>query len=389
MKKTGPWEEIKCLNELCKAGRLFDVQDWIQSGKPVNPRQPEKGNRRRTPLELAVESGFHSLVQILVEAGAVIVDDRYNALEQAVIKRRLDIVMMLVEHGADVNSVAMYNVFETWDPKIMDYFIEHGADMETDYPLAEALSMRIRTGLGVIKRHKHRFSNFQEQSNIALRYHCKKGDLKWVSLMLWAGADPYAKGPDIDDVYSVPDEEEMCALEYAAFYDHFDVFKLKQIKLDPKHPVAQDLLEYACYSNESNLLVLFLEKGFNPRDRKDQGTLLIQRCLWTMIDFWERSPHGYGPMRDFDSHRAREKMKMIHLLAKHGARWEPHEKGNIKDARSSLLKMKPDYTVEFIWIMSQYKASSKECIENLIRTPSIKKVIFDHQARIKELLNSF
>ena len=388
MGKTGPWEEIKRLNELCKDGRLFDVQDWIQSGKPINPRQPEKRNRRRSPLEIAIDNGFHSLVQILLEAGAIIADDRYNALEQAVIKRRLDIVTMLVEHGADVNSVAMYNVFETWDPKIMDYFIEHGADMETDYPLAEALCMRIRTGLGIIKRHKHRFPSFQEQSNIALRYHCKKGDLKWVSLMLWAGADPYAKGFDIDEIGHDPDKEKMCALEYAALYDHLDIFKLKQIKLDPKHPVAQSLLDYACFSSESNILVSLLDKGFDPQEQQDQGTHLIQRCLWTMIGFWDTPSRGYGPMRDFDSHRAREKMKMIHLLARHGARWEPLEKGIIKDARAVLLKMKPDYTVEFIWIMVQYKASNRECIEELIRTPSIKSVLFDYQEKIKELLDA-
>ena len=33
----------------------------------------------------------------------------------------------------------------------------------------------------------------REQANIALRYHCKEGNVKWIALMLWAGADPYAK----------------------------------------------------------------------------------------------------------------------------------------------------------------------------------------------------
>lgn len=389
MKPTEAYEVIKELNELCKAGKLFDVQDWIKAGKPINPKQPEKGNRRKTPLEVAIDKGFHSLVQILLEAGAVISDDRYNALDQAISERRLDIIKLLVEHGADVHSIDMVLVFDTWDPKIMEYFIEHGADVETDYPLAIALCYRIRTALGVLKRHKQRFPTFQEQANIALRHHSKEGNLKWVSLMLWAGADPYAAGPELDEVEIDPEEEMLCALEYAALYDHYEIFKLKQIKLNPEHPKAAELLEYACYSKNANLLKMLLENGFDPSAREDGGTLLIQRCLRTMTDLWDRGPYGLGPLRNLDTEKAREKMKMIHLLAKHGAKWIPDEKATIKDARQPLLKMMPDYTVEFIWIMSEYKASKRAHIEDLIRTPSIKTVVFEHKSRIKDLLDKF
>ena len=58
--------------------------------------------------------------------------------------------------------------------------------------------------------------------DIALRYHCKDGNVKWVSLLLWAGADPFSKGPctPADD----PDEDEdICVLEYAAIYGHVDI----------------------------------------------------------------------------------------------------------------------------------------------------------------------
>jgi len=63
--------------------------------------------------------------------------------------------------------------------------------------------------------------------------------------------------------------------------------------------------------------------------------------------------------------------------------WE--DRSQIGDARRSLLKMKPDYAVEFIWIMSKYNASTRENIEELIRTPSIRSVVHQHMARIYEL----
>lgn len=96
----------------------------------------------------------------------------------------LDIIKLLVKHGADIHSIDMAWVFGSWDPKIIEYFIEQGADVETGSPLASALCWRIRTGLGVYKRHKNHFPSFQKQINIALRHHCKEGNLKWVSPML-------------------------------------------------------------------------------------------------------------------------------------------------------------------------------------------------------------
>jgi len=387
MKTTESYDEIKPLNELCKAGKLFEVQDWLKDGRPVNVKQPEKGNRRRSPLEIAIERGFHSLVQVLLEAGAVTADNRYNALEDAVDKKRLDIIKLLIVHGANLKSVDMFNVFLTWDPAIMEYFIEQGADVETGYPLACAFCERIRSALGVYNRHKDRFPSFKEQANIALRYHCKEGNLKWVSLMLWLGADPYAPGLELDDLFREldPEEEIWCALEYAASHRNYEIFKLKQIKLDPQSRIATELLGSACFSKDSGFLKLLLENNFKPEECEEEGTFLIQRCLRSLEDFWDYMS-GHGPARNLDTEKSREKMKMIHLLAKNGAKWKPQDKSIIKDARQALIKMLPDYTVQFIRIMAEYKASNRKCIEELIRTPSIKTVISEHRRKVQELL---
>jgi Ankyrin repeats (3 copies) len=186
-KRAKVYDDIKPLIELCKAGRLFDVQAWIAAGKPINPPPPpEKGARKKCPLQMAVEKGFHSLVQVLLEGGSIIKDGSYNALGQALFSRRLDLIKLLVENGADARSVEMICVFDTWDPAIMEYFIDQGADVETDYPLATALCWKIRTALGVFKRHKDRFPSFQDQINIALRHHCREGinpAIKYITFM--------------------------------------------------------------------------------------------------------------------------------------------------------------------------------------------------------------
>jgi hypothetical protein len=84
--------------------RLFHDNGSRQTGEPAAPA--EKKARKKCPLPLAVDKGFHNLVHVLLEG------------------------------GADINSVNMGWVFDTWDPTIMEFLIDQGTDVETGYPPA-------------------------------------------------------------------------------------------------------------------------------------------------------------------------------------------------------------------------------------------------------------
>ena len=80
-------------------------------------------------------------------------------------------------------------------------------------------------------------------------------------------------------------------------------------------------------------------------------------------------------------------MKMLHLIIRNGAKWRP---GNdeIRAARRSLLKLLPDYTVEFIWILSGYRAARYQDIEKLLKTPSMPALIADHLPKINGFIQN-
>jgi len=365
------------------------VQEWISSGKPINlPLTPEKRVSRQSPLHIAMDLGFHSLVKVLLDGGAEINELRYSPLEHAIRKRRLDLVKLLVGRGAIIRSFDIKIVFEAWNPEMVEYFINQGADLETSNPVAWALCAKIRPALGLLKRYKDRFASFQEQANIALRHHCWDGNLKWVSLMLWAGGDPYARGPDSPE-QEQDLENDISALEMAAFHGHLDIFKLKAIRLDPNRPDVRGLVENACYAEKSDVLRYLLEKGFSPRGWEDKGSSLINSLLCRMSFDWDFSPFSGGKKKekDMDTSHSREEIKMVHMLIRQGARWEPH-RHDINHARRSLLKMIPDYTVEFVWIMSKYSACSRESIEELLRTAPMRALVSKHLCRIEELVKS-
>ena len=383
IKRAPDCEAIAPLIELCKAGRLFEVQEWIAAGKPVNPPPiPTKGNRARSPLEISIERGFHSLVQVLLRAGAVQQPQGYDCpMNRALRARRLDIAQLFVEHGFDPRLVDMKEVFATWDPQIMAYFIERGADIQQGNPFAFAFCNRIRTALRLFKDCRERVPDLQEQANIALRHHCKEGNLKWVSLMLWAGADPYKPGSENPD--EVPDEEDhgLSALGFAAIYRHFEVFELKPIRSKEANPQAGSILSFLTTGDGLTALKRLLEKGVNPNDQENGNCSAIQSCLnelgWArhFSYSWERDTNG----RNLDTRDSRDRLKAIHLLAKHGAKWVPQGKYEMSSARRSLVYLKPDYTVEFAWIMSKYKACSLEHLQELLRTPTIKAHIAGHR----------
>jgi hypothetical protein len=275
------------------------------------------------------------------------------------------------------------------DRKIIDFFIEQGGDMETGNPLAQAFCDHMYQVLGVFKKYEKKFPSFKEQVNIALRHNCQEGNLKWVSLMLWAGADPYAKGPSSPEDEPDP-EEDCCALELAAIYNHLEIFKLKPIRLSLTPSREQDLLRWACEADKADLLIDLLNKGFDPKDLPDRGSSLIQGLLNRLYLSYDYSPFYdfKRPNQDIDSRKAREKIIMIHLLARHGAKWHPNDE-DFTQARYSLRKMKPDYLLEFIWIMGGYQACSREAAEQLIKAPNMKKLISEKRDVVEKRLSSF
>lgn len=385
-------DDIRPLLELCKLGKLFEVQEWIASGKPINsPPIPVKGRRCKTPLDYAIATGFHSLVRLLLENGAVIEPDGYDSpMNHALEMRRFDLVKLLVAHGFDPKSVSMERVFETWDPEIMEYFIELGADVETGNPFAYAFSIRIRTALRVFKKYRERFASLPEQANIALRNHCKDGNLKWISLMLWIGADPYKPGADDYRQCSGSGYGGPSALAYAALYNHYEVFDLKQLRLNARNPELPQIIDFLCNEQGFDVLKRLLEAGMNPNDQENGGCSVIHSVLngmtWTYgLHPWERTQDD----RNIDGESVRAKMKAIHLLAKHGAKWIPTDDSEIKSIRRSLLKLKPDYAVEFAWIMSKYRSCTASAISSLLGSPSIKRHVAGHQDRLRDVLTRF
>jgi hypothetical protein len=69
--RADAYEDLKPLNALIRAGKLYAVADWLKAGRPVNlPRDKPKRANWKSPLRTAMDTGFHSLIELLLKKGA-------------------------------------------------------------------------------------------------------------------------------------------------------------------------------------------------------------------------------------------------------------------------------------------------------------------------------
>jgi hypothetical protein len=368
--------QAKALIALCRAGRLFDIEKWIAAGKSLDISAATKRGKPQSLLEIAVETGFHSLVDVIAkhEASQTAKD---AALADAVSSRRLDLVELLLANGADIRSVPLAEVLLSWEPKLIQFFLDHGADPVAGRPFSEAFGAKVRTALRPFieykRAHPELATGLQEQLDCALRHFCSEGDLKWVSLLIWAGGDPRSHGPCWGKEYTEDPECYTSGLEEACHSESPDV--LRKLKPDPNQDDLPSLLHCAAISNRKAILEHLLNLGASPNDRASGGSSALETALWHM---------SFARLDPLDSKRLRSKYQLsealdcMRVLLEHGAIWNPDDAYHMNSLRKTLLECEPDVTIELLQMFRKYNACPAERVHRLLGTPRMEEHLRGH-----------
>jgi hypothetical protein len=315
--------DAKELIALCRAGRMRDIERWIAAEKSLDIYAALKRGRPRSLLEIAVETGFHSLVELIAKHEKN-ESAKNAALNDAVSLRRLDLIELLLANGAEIQSVDLADVLLTWEPRLIHFFLERGADVIKGRPFAVAFGAKIRTALRPFveyrKTHPELASQLQEQLDCALRHFCGEGNLKWVCLLMWAGGNPRSRGPCLDKEYTEDPECFTSGLKEASYSENVDV--LKKLKPDPRLDNLSDLLDRAALWGRKATLGYLLEIGANPNDKPNGGSSALETVL-SQLSFGRFDRHGSGLLKsryDVSSY-----LDCASTLLAHGAIWNPEE----------------------------------------------------------------
>jgi hypothetical protein len=307
------------------------------------------------------------MVSVLLDAGAEMddIENHYSAMQHAIEKRRIDLVELMVAHGADPKTVDMRAVFDCYDPTIMKYFVEHGADLRTGLPIAGALSRRIQPALGVCRACIERNPDLKEQLNIALRSNCKVGNLKWVSLLLWAGADPFRPGMNECDEEPDTDYEGLTAVECAAWNGKFEVFDLPYFRRKLGHPAMLKAVESAHGESAPSFVERVLEAGLDLNDQANGGSSLVSSRLNHFQHDFRYYLKDDNLKEYLDYSRVAADQAILESLLRHGALWRPVDRQEINDIRRGFRKLPLDVRLKAVASLCQYQACYRESFDAL------------------------
>lgn len=135
--------DLAKLHQLCRSGRLYDVERWIQAGGPLqlSAGSPPERQRHRTALEIALDRQDHALVLLLVANGYDLALEQESPLDTVLRLRRRDLLDLLLEWGADPLQVDLDTLLETYDSQLLN---ASAASVSTS-PQATPSPMRSRT----------------------------------------------------------------------------------------------------------------------------------------------------------------------------------------------------------------------------------------------------
>ena len=327
-----------------------------------------------SPLRVAVESGFHSMVEVLLKAG-VDQEEKDCMLNRAVSAPNLGLITLFVDYGADLHSVDFEDVCYTGNPEIMRFFLDRGIDAVTGWPFAKALCHPRRPQLGIYMQYRDKIPELKHQVDLALRYHAHEGGLKWVCLLLWAGGNAHVRLSDLEEE-SDP-ENESTALEEAVRFGRLEI--VEKIGIDPAKDDLNRLLEEACSACEWPIIEKLLILGAAPMGGKSEYPPM-ERLIYHFE--WKMNPL-FGYRSDFDLHKA---FDAILSFTGKGGRWQPENKYGLNGFRRALYHLDCAWIARVIRGFSQHQVCSNELLVKLLNTPRMKQILGDQFSRLMQSL---
>src|SRR5262249_41787884 len=151
--------------------------------------------------------------------------------------------------------------------------------------------------------------------------------LKWVSLLMWVGADPRSSGPTLDEDDQLDDSTYTTALEAAAYAG--DALILKRLKPDAERDDIDKLVAKAAIFGRVDTVKYLLGLGARPNDKPNGGSSALDKCLGTSLSCesfgHRRISTSYGYSSKASIYSVSKTVGTVRLLLESNARWRPND----------------------------------------------------------------
>ena len=313
-------KDLQELLAIIQSGRLFALQDWIKAGKRL--RFIARSVLEDQVLRAAINTGFHSMVEELLRAGAWSAKELASCLELARSKRRYEIADLLLSHGAKPKQVDFQTCCAELDFTMMERHLRSGTDPNRDNDFAQALSrVKARPLLRFYREFHAEFPALDDQAALALSEAVQENQVRWTALLAWAGADPFRPVPcSLFDSFPVDPESCTNAAKEALRRNNPEI--LKALHLKPTAAQAVELLKQLPYNNKveliRSLLAVIPHGQMNDTARGSCSALEHLVSKMTDATTWFNNSQ---PKDEINTSQC------IEMLLDAGARWNPSPRG--------------------------------------------------------------
>jgi len=353
-------EELRELVQLCAAGRVYDVERWIQAGRPIQAityKRPGKASVL-SPVRTAIHRKHGDLVLLLLCNGYRLdleAKDWNSVLDEALNVRAFDIVDLLLQWGADPTRVQTCNVIDTYRTDLIDRFWRAGLDYAGDAEFVLSLAHTGNKPLYGWLRRNRTDQRLQDALDVGLLEAVMEDKERSVHLLLWAGADPYRKVPTARELgrSNAWDEDNVfSSAEAAITFGRHELFDVLRIALMPK------LEAQAAHAHDSWTLKKLV--AFRPP------------AAWSpvILSFIRKVCPPWEPRSSLDARDALE------FIGSSGGKLTTVPSNEKRYLRRGLLDLRN--ADDFLWLLRWLK-NAKHCepalYEELTRTTSMREKI--------------
>lgn len=362
-----PSESLEEFLKLMRTGQLFKVQARIRQLEPA-VLLDESIPAKFSPLLQAVETGFHSMIEVVLKCGRWGKEPLNQALSVALETKRWDLVELIIDQGASLSEIDFGEICRTVKPELMEKALRGGADPAAGNTFAFALNeIKARPLLRFIRELKDEYPVLCIQASLALIEAVQKKKARWAALLKWAGADPYMNVPyELTEHEWNPEDSDFgtTAAEQACIIGDFELFKALNLRPNPEQ--AKDLLERTAFSCLLEIMKEVMRHV--PKECINFGDPPTCAALEHLLKYFPNSSNSYYRY----SRREEEVVECMEFLLDRGARWHPSPE-DIADLRRNLVRL-PSRSISKALrpIIYTPSAASPAMLKELCRTPRIR-----------------
>ena len=227
-------EEWADFRHLVRHGMLFEVMEWIDSGKPTLRPQ----NKHASPLEDAVTAPNLSMTQVLWERAWQEPAETDRAMHAITWQKGSKVVLRyLLENDCPTGWLCGYDLCLTHDLDLVRLGMARGVNiLEPDGWASAFREVGSRPLIRFYLEEKDRIPGLKRDAVVAMCRCITESRLRAVALLRWAGIDPLGKGPKYVGWEGAEDGEwdAFPALHIADAEKADELLKLLKLKPSPQ-----------------------------------------------------------------------------------------------------------------------------------------------------------